>query len=550
MQVELLARSVDLLSQNEEQLKLEALLSADRDTMAQALALYAKGIFDEQSGGAENALKSYEASLALNSENLRLALRVAQEYLRRGENAQALSILKDAAKKMDKNFLLPLMISNIYLRQLQKPDFAEKYAAQAAKLAPDLFMPVSMQWEILKHQGNNEQAEKLLEKAAESENESPWYWLRLAELRSQENSTKSSLQNSRDEIFLHALNKAFSHAEDSPEILSQVAEFFVVAQLYEKAETAYEDLYKLKPDFPDLPNKLAMVYLRNQRLQKAKPLLEKIIEDSPQSLWANDALEEITLKEGKLEETLTWSQRGLSLAPQQVNRHLNTIDLLLKMQRYETASMYAEQARKRFPGAGTFTFLQAVALSRAEQYEKALASFEGALIEAATGYGEYVNADFYFEYGVASEQTQAYKKAAELFKKSIEMDPQKAARVCNYLGYMWAERGENLAEAEQLIRRALTSEPENGAYLDSLGWVYFKQKRYSEALIELLRAVELMEAPDPVVFDHIADTYNALGRQPEAILYWQKALQIDSENADILKKINQFSERVVRKNDV
>jgi tetratricopeptide (TPR) repeat protein len=106
---------------------------------------------------------------------------------------------------------------------------------------------------------------------------------------------------------------------------------------------------------------------------------------------------------------------------------------------------------------------------------------------------------------------------------------------------MWAERGENLAEAEQLILRALEQDPGNGAYADSLGWVYFQQGRHEEALAELQRAASLLESPDPVVLDHLGDAHEKLGQTAEALRHWQKALQLDPENSSLAAKIDLHS---------
>ena len=67
--------------------------------------------------------------------------------------------------------------------------------------------------------------------------------------------------------------------------------------------------------------------------------------------------------------------------------------------------------------------------------------------------------------------------------------------------------------ASWFIRRALEMEPNNGAYIDSLGWLFFKQSKFEEALTELLRAAELLPEPDPVVFEHIGDACDKLGER-------------------------------------
>jgi tetratricopeptide (TPR) repeat protein len=212
-----------------------------------------------------------------------------------------------------------------------------------------------------------------------------------------------------------------------------------------------------------------------------------------------------------------------------------------------SAISFSEEAEKHFPNLLELTFLKALALSQARRHDEALKVFEQILVEAPNADPAILNGDFYFSYGVSAEQAGRFSKAAEALKKSMDVDPEKAPRACNYLGYMWADRGENLDEAEAMIQRALQADPDNGAYLDSLGWVYFQKGSYDRALVELLRAAELLKEDDAVVFEHIGDTCDKLGKTAESVLYWQKALRLDPRNSAIASKLDAHSSKVAKK---
>jgi len=121
------------------------------------------------------------------------------------------------------------------------------------------------------------------------------------------------------------------------------------------------------------------------------------------------------------------------------------------------------------------------------------------------------------------------------YKTATELDPF-FATAYNNLGYTWIERDLNLEEAMKLVRKALELEPENGAYIDSLGWGYFKQGKLDEALSELQRAVKF-DSTDPAIYDHLGDVYGAKKMMKEAIRYWQKALQMNPNDKKIKDKI-------------
>lgn len=128
-----------------------------------------------------------------------------------------------------------------------------------------------------------------------------------------------------------------------------------------------------------------------------------------------------------------------------------------------------------------------------------------------------------FLYGSLWERQERYEPAEEAFRKALALNPNSAGAM-NYLGYMFADRGVNLDEAVRLIQQALEIEPENGAYLDSLGWAYFKLSNLELAERYLLRAVERVPT-DPTLREHLGDLYWKTGRIREARQAWQDALQ-------------------------
>jgi Tfp pilus assembly protein PilF len=87
-----------------------------------------------------------------------------------------------------------------------------------------------------------------------------------------------------------------------------------------------------------------------------------------------------------------------------------------------------------------------------------------------------------------------------------------------------------------LIGQAVQIQPKNGAYLDSMGWVFYRLKRYDEALKYELQAVQNLEEPDPSVYDHLGDIYTALNQIGKAREAWQKSLKIEPSE-EIRKKL-------------
>jgi Tfp pilus assembly protein PilF len=95
-----------------------------------------------------------------------------------------------------------------------------------------------------------------------------------------------------------------------------------------------------------------------------------------------------------------------------------------------------------------------------------------------------------------------------------------------------------------MIKRALQVDPNNGAYLDSLGWVEFRRGKFDQALADLLRATKNMSRDDAVVFEHIGDTYLKLNKGPQALEAWQKAVTLDPQNKKVTEKIDNMKTKM------
>ena len=128
-----------------------------------------------------------------------------------------------------------------------------------------------------------------------------------------------------------------------------------------------------------------------------------------------------------------------------------------------------------------------------------------------------------FVQGSIYERQKKYDLAEESFHKVLADDP-KNAMALNYLGYMMADRGVRLEEALAYIRRALALDPQNGAYLDSLGWAYYKTGNYELAEENLHRAAERINN-DPTIHQHLGDLYLKTGRLKLAVANWERALE-------------------------
>jgi len=146
----------------------------------------------------------------------------------------------------------------------------------------------------------------------------------------------------------------------------------------------------------------------------------------------------------------------------------------------------------------------------------------------------------YFLQGSLYEKQKKYNEAEKAFRKALDLQKDDPG-VLNYLGYMFADQGIHLDEAESMIQKAVRTDPTNGAYLDSLGWVYFRQNRLDLAEQYLKKAL-IFVITDSSIHDHLGEVYFRTKRYDEARNEWNKSLQLATEQEEIEKIKKQLDE--------
>ena len=533
----------------------DLLLRPEGERKAGALASFVEGRSFEENGEIDKALEAYRKVLNVDPGHSKLASRVAALLIRQDDFPQAIDILKDAIKANPSNAEPYSQLAFIYAKYLKKTDEAVDYANQAIALNPRDIEAYQRLCEIELAAGEEKKALNALDRATKVDSDDAAFWTRLGKLYAAI-LFKSDSQPKPDELrrVNDVFKKAAEHADDDPSVLKDVADYYAASQQLKEAIPLYLRVLELQPDDANAREKLASSFILTNQRAKAVEMLEQLIKQHPEKYQPYDLLAQILDDEArslqrakkvdeakaKFAKVVANYEQSLLINPNRAGTYLRLAELLLgPIKDAGRAVKILTEARRRFPGAPEIVYYLALAQREAKQIQQAVATFEEALHEAELDQDtEIVNAKFYFNYGATAEQAGLYEKAADLLRKSIALDPANAAEAYNYLGYMWADHNMYLDEAEDTIKRALQIEPDNGSYLDSLGWVEFRKGRFDQALADLLRAAKNMEHEDAVVFEHIGDVYLKLNRVPQALEAWQKALGLDPKNKKLSEKID------------
>ena len=174
---------------------------------------------------------------------------------------------------------------------------------------------------------------------------------------------------------------------------------------------------------------------------------------------------------------------------------------------------------------------------------RALARIDGGAATELDMDKDALRAALRFQLGEAYERSRRYDEAADQFRAVLTLQPENS-HALNYLGYMWADNGENLEQALELIRRAVDLDPNNGAFVDSLGWALFRLGEFEQARRHLERANQLVPS-DSTILEHLGDVYVALGQPQRAREAYEQALAInDEENAEsVRRKLSELARR-------
>ena len=510
---------------------------AQTEKRIEAFARFSAGVAYELREEPAKALEEFHRSAMADPANEFLVMDVTGRLLqsRDGKHlAQADELLGKAVKVPTASGRLHAL-HGLVLAQAGKREQAIAADRMAIKKSPDLLQPYQNLVQIYLEAKEPKEALKVLDEAAEHMDSSAESLIGLAELMGSYYRHEVQHGDTIKPRMLRLLDQVLALKPTNPVLLQRLADGFRLAGALDKATTLYVELLQRVPNLPGLREKLTDIYINSGDRKKAVEQLEAIVRKEPSNAQAYLFLGGLAADEKKYEDAAGYLEKALIFRPELEPLYFDLAGLQINLDKAQTALETLAKARARFPAKFRTEFLSALAYSRMKQYGQALKFFTAAELLAKTGETNQLTDDLYFHLGASHERNKDHAQAEKYFKKCLELSPDNASAL-NYLGYMWAERGENLQEARRFIEKAVKLEPKNAAYLDSMAWVLFKLNQPKAALDYLLQAIKLNEEPDATLYDHLGDIYAALEKHTEAREAWQKSVAIEP-NPAVKKKL-------------
>ncbi|MGH7256559.1 MAG: tetratricopeptide repeat protein [Nitrospirales bacterium] len=314
----------------------------------------------------------------------------------------------------------------------------------------------------------------------------------------------------------------------SMEVRHHLVRLYISQKSYERALAEVDAILKEDPQNLDARLRAGLIYGELKQYSKAIEELRAILAVRPTELRVRDYLGLIYEELKEYDHAIAAYEENLKLQPAYVDGRLHLGFLLYRLKRYPEAIGHLTEAVNLNPKKPEAAILLGLTYLQSDRYREASEAFEEGIRHNPD------NADLHFNLGTAYDKLDRFEDLVQAMEAALRLNPDHADAL-NYLGYSYAERGVKIQEALTLIQRALSLKPDNGYYVDSLGWALFKLGKHEEALAEIKCAASLV-GDDPVIFEHLGEIYLVMNRMEEAKEAWVRALELDPSNRDLIKR--------------
>ena len=516
---------------------------AEWERRAEAHAAFAAGLVRGMNGDSEGLLNYFERVTEKDLSNYELVADVARRFLQQGKTDRALKLLDRVAERPDAPGELHAL-HGVALTSVGRTADALKAYMRAAERPPVIVAVYQAVVRILADDRRTAEALPLLVRARKSFATEPGSLLDIADLYRVIGTADARWQVQAKAAALEVLAQVRSLKPEDPALALRLSDRYAQLGQADQAEAVLRELQERAPRNSAAVSRLAELYLRSGRIPEASRQLEALRKIDPANPVTYYFLGVVALEEKQFERARNHFERAILINPGLEPAHTDLAVALLSLLRPEEAVSVLDRARKEVPPSFRIEYLSGVARSQLKRFDQALEAYSAAEKLGSTNQPPLTDHRFYFQVGALLERKGDETKSIEYLEKALELKPD-YDEALNHLGYMWAEKGKNLPKARAMIEQALKAEPENPAYMDSMGWVLFKLAKHSEALDWLLKARQRMTEPDATVLDHVGDAAAACARWDLAREAWAASLKVEASPA-IAKKLAEAPPVVVK----
>lgn len=483
-----------------------------------AIAHFMDGQLFMSQGNYSMAILEFQDALELDPMASTIIVSMAESYWKLGKARKSEELLFNALNINPDDFEAREMLANQYIFQNKHDKAIEQYRVLAEISDEDPRYLIALAKLVLSQNNINESI-SLFIKAYEKDK---------SRIDILEEAANLSLRSRQLDKARSLYKQLIDFDKNNAYYLSTYIDLIVMSGDYINGIVALESLIDIEGETAERLSQLGILYYKMENIVKAKPLFIKLINMNHFDVTIMHFLSNIYLEESILDSAGIIANQIIFHHPSDPRGYLDAALAELNNENPLGAIKILEPVNKKFFNEFSIQYLLGSSYQQLEEYDKATI----VLRQSLKIYPESRGARHTL--AIASDALNYWNESDSLYEGLIASDTNDVQALNNY-SYSLVERNIHLNKALEMAKKAIELEPDNAAYLDTIGWIYYKMDNIDKALSFIRKSVEL-DNNNAIVLEHLGDVLIAKNQIQEAIIYYLKALDIDKDNEILQQK--------------
>tara|TARA_B100000676_G_scaffold151126_1_gene149176 strand:+ start:1023 stop:2645 length:1623 start_codon:yes stop_codon:yes gene_type:complete len=483
-----------------------------------AIAHFMDGQLFMSQGNYSMAILEFQDALELDPMASTIIVSMAESYWKLGKARKSEELLFNALNLNPDDFEAREMLANQYIFQNKHDKAIEQYRVLAEISDEDPRYLIALAKLVLSQNNINESI-SLFIKAYEKDK---------SRIDILEEAANLSLRSRQLDKARSLYKQLIDFDKNNAYYLSTYIDLIVMSGDYINGIAALESLIDIEGETAERLSQLGILYYKMENIVKAKPLFIKLINMNHFDVTIMHFLSNIYLEESILDSAGIIANQIIFHHPSDPRGYLDAALAELNNENPLGAIKILEPVNKKFFNEFSIQYLLGSSYQQLEEYDKATI----VLRQSLKIYPESRGARHTL--AIASDALNYWNESDSLYEGLIASDTNDVQALNNY-SYSLVERNIHLNKALEMAKKAIELEPDNAAYLDTIGWIYYKMDNIDKALSFIRKSVEL-DNNNAIVLEHLGDVLIAKNQIQEAIIYYLKALDIDKDNEILQQK--------------
>ena len=470
-------------------------------------------------GNYSMAILEFQDALELDPEATTIIVSMAECYWKLGKAKKSEELLFNALNLDPEDYEAREMLANQYIYQNKHDKAIEQYRVLAENADEgDTKYLIALAKLVLSQNDINESI-SLFIKAYEKDK---------SRIDILEEAANLSLRSRQLEKARNLYKQLIDIDMNNSYYLSTYIDLIVMSGDYENGITALESLIDIEGETTERLSQLGILYYKIDNIVKAKPLFNKLVNMNQFDATIMHFLSNIYIEESIFDSARIIANQIIYHHPSDPRGYLDAALAELNKENPIGAIKVLEPVNKKFNSEFSIQYLLGSSYQQLKEYDKATV----VLRQSLKIYPESRGARHTL--AIASDALNYWTESDSLYEGLIQSDENDVQALNNY-SYSLVERNIQLNKALNMAKKAIDLEPDNAAYLDTIGWIYYKMDNIEKALSFIRKSIEL-DNDNAVVLEHLGDVLIANNQVEEAILFYLKALDIDKDNEILQQK--------------